>query len=315
LWHLNGYWLATGILVFLAALENLGSAVMTRAQRYRSLSAANFVQSASMGVIQLLLGVISPGADALLAGFGLSRLSFLPAFRKATRTIPRVPASWKENRRFAELAGGSAFLNALTGSAPIILVSMFYGDAAAGQLAIGIRVLITPLSIISQAAAFANLGEVSRMLRVGDKSAAQLVRHGMRDLFAVGLIPCALAGVLGSWAVPFVLGQKWREAGLLLTVQAAGALAQFVAAPFSQLLNVTEDNRRLLIWDSERFAVTILSFCAARIAGLSPVWAVGCASVALVFVYCALARLVLRAVARHKFHPAADVIASVSKVG
>jgi O-antigen/teichoic acid export membrane protein len=315
LWHLNGYWLATGILVFLAALENLGSAVMTRAQRYRSLSAANFAQSASMGVIQLLLGVISPGADALLAGFGLSRLSFLPAFRKASRTIPRVPASWKENRRFAELAGGSAFLNALTGSAPIILVSMFYGDAAAGQLAIGIRVLITPLSIISQAAAFANLGEVSRMLRVGDNNAAQLVRHGMYDLFAVGLIPCALAGVLGSWAVPFVLGQKWREAGLLLTVQAAGALAQFVAAPFSQLLNVTEDNRRLLIWDSGRFAVTILSFCAARIAGLSPVWAVGCASVALVFVYCALARLVLRAVARHQFHPAADAIASASRVG
>ena len=121
----------------------------------------------------------------------------------------------------------------------------------------------------------------------------------MRDLLAVGLIPCGLAGALGAWAVPFVLGQEWREAGLLLAALAAGALAQFVAAPFSQLLNLTGDNRRLLIWDTGRFGATVLSFCVAWAAGMSPVWAVGSCSVALVVVYCALACLVLRAIARY----------------
>ena len=317
LWHLSFFWLYTGILAFLPALENLGSAVMTRAQRYRSLSAANFAQSAGMGVIQLLLGIINPGVEGLLAGFGLSRLFFLPALRKAMCKIARIPVLWKKNRKFAALAGGSAFLNSLTSSAPIILVSIFYGDAVAGQLAIGIRVLVTPLSIIGQSAAFAYLGEVSRMLRVGDDNAARLVRHGMRDLFAVGLMPSTLAVALGSWAVPFVLGLKWREAGLLLAAQAAGALAQFVAVPFSQLLNVTGDNRRLLMWDSGRFAATVISFCIPRMAGLSPVWAVGCWSVALVVVYGALARLVVRAVARHQCHPAtvAETTASVRRTG
>ena len=315
LWHVNVYWLSTGFLVFLPAIENLGSAVMTRAQRYRSLAAGNFGQGASMGVIQLLLGMINPGVGALLAGFGLSRLCFLPALRNARCKLARAPALWRENRRFAALAGSSALLNSLTSSAPIILVSMFYGNAAAGQLAIGIRVLVAPLGIISQAAAFANLGEVSRMLRVGDDNAARVVRHGMRDLFAVGLIPCALAGALGTWAVPLVLGQKWREAGLLLAAQAAGALAQFVAAPFSQLLNVTGDNRRLLMWDSGRFTATILCFSVARMAGLSPVWAVGCWSAALMVVYFALARLVVRAVARQQSHPAAAADATARAVG
>jgi O-antigen/teichoic acid export membrane protein len=315
LWHVNVYCLFIGLIVFLPALENLGSAAMTRAQRYRSLAAGNFGQGASMGLIQLFLGMISPGVGALLAGFGLSRLCFLPALRNARCKLARAPALWRQNRRFATLAGSSALLNSLTSAAPIILVSMFYGNAEAGQLAIGIRVLVAPLGIISQSAAFANLGEVSRMLRFGDDNAARVVRQGMRDLFAVGLIPCALAGALGSWAVPLVLGQKWREAGLLLAAQAAGALAQFVAVPFSQLLNVTGDNRRLLIWDSGRFAATVLCFCIARIAGLSPVWAVGCWSAALVVVYFALARLVVRAVALHKTHPAAAADETVRAAG
>jgi O-antigen/teichoic acid export membrane protein len=303
IWHLNGYWLSTGILVFLASLQLLGSTILTRDRRYRSLAAGNFLQGAGLGVVQLFLGLISPGIDSLLAGFGSARLGWLAALRKPGCDRTRISALWRQNRRFATLAGSSAFLNSLTSSVPILLVSAFYGDAAVGQLAIGIRVLVTPLSIIGQSAASANLGEVSRMLRDRDTDdAVWLVKRGMRDLLAIGLIPCVLAGTAGVWAVPFVLGQKWREAGLLLAVQAAGALAQFVVVPFSQLLNVTGENRRLLIWDMGRFCMTVLSFCAARAAGLPPVWAVGCWSAALVVVYGALARMIPHAITRYRAH-------------
>jgi O-antigen/teichoic acid export membrane protein len=300
LWHVNAYWLSTGVLVFLCSLQLLGSAALTRARRYRSLAAGNFVQGASLGVVQLLLGLAGGGLGALIAGFGAARLGWLPALRRPRSEIRGLAVLWRENRRFASLAGSSAFLNSLTSSAPVLLVSVFYGDATVGQLAIGIRLLVTPLSIIGQSAASANLGEVSRMLRVGDDTAARLVRHGIRDLLAVGLIPCGVAGALGAWAVPFLLGQEWREAGLLLAALAAGALAQFVAAPFSQLLNLTGDNRRLLLWDAGRCGATVLSFCVAWAAGLPPVWAVVSWSMALVVLYSALASMVLRTVARYR---------------
>lgn len=306
LWHANGYWLSMGVLVFLASLQLLGSAVLTRVRRYRSLAAGNFVQGASLGVIQLLLGLVGAGLGALLAGFGAARLGWLPALRSPRREIRGIAVLWRENRRFAALAGSSAFLNSLTTAAPVLLVAVFYGDATVGQLAIGIRLLVTPLSVIGQSAASANLGEVSRMLRIGDDTAARLVRHGIRDLLAVGLIPCALAGVLGAWAVPLLLGQEWREAGLLLAALAAGALAQFVASPFSQLLNLTGDNRLLLTWDTGRCIATVLSFWGPWAAGLSPVWAVGSWSVALVAIYSALASLVLRAIARYEAHEVAS---------
>lgn len=183
-------------------------------------------------------------------------------------------------------------------------MSFFYSDAAVGQLAISIRLLVAPLTVIGQAAASANIGEVSRMLRDGDDNCVRLVRHGMRDLLAVGVIPSVLTGILGAWAIPFVLGQEWRESGLLLAVLSAGALAQFVVAPFSQLLNLTGENRRLLIWDTWRFGATVLSFCVARTAGMSLVWAVGIWSFVLVVLHVAQARLVFRAIIRYQApHP------------
>ena len=302
LWGANGYWLSTGILVCLASLQLLGSAVLTRDRQYRRLAAGNFFQGASVGIVQLLLGVISAGVGALIVGFVVARLCWLPALHDSRHKATGIAALWRKNRLFASLAGGSAFLNSLTGSAPIILVSFFYGDAAVGQLAIGIRILVTPLSIIGQSAASANIGEVSRMLRAGDGNAVGLVRHGMRDLLAVGLVPCGLAGTLGAWAVPFFLGREWRQAGLLVAALAAGALAQFVVAPFSQLLNLTGNNRRLLIWDTGRFAATILSFSVAGAAGLPLLWAVGSWSVALVVVHVVQARMVLHAIVRYRAH-------------
>jgi O-antigen/teichoic acid export membrane protein len=306
LWDVNGLWLSAGLLVFLASLQLLGSAVLTRAREYRSLAVGNFAQGAGLAVVQLLLGLANTGAGSLLAGFGAARLGWLPALRRSQREMPGIATLWRRNRRFAALAGGSAFLNSLTTSLPVLLTSAFYGNATVGQLAIGIRMLVAPLSLVGQSAASANLGEVGRMLRRGDKGVAQLVRHGMRDLLAVGLIPCGIAGALGTWAVPLVLGREWHEAGLLLALMTAGALAQFVAAPFSQMLNMTGNNRLQLLWDIGRLLATVLSMSIPRAMGLSSGWAIGSWSVALVVVYGVSAWLTIRAIAAYQRKPRAS---------
>lgn len=304
MWDVNGFWLSLGMLVFLASLQLLGSAVLTRARRYRSLAVANFFQGASLGVIQMSLGLVSASIGSLLAGFGVARLGWLPSLRPSQQQMPGISTQWRRNRRFAALAGSSAFLNSLTTALPVLLTSIFYGDATVGQLAIATRILFTPLGIISQSAASANIGEVGRMLRRGDDTAAQVVRRGMRDLLVVGLIPCIAAGTLGTWAVPLILGREWREAGQLLAVLAIGTLAQFVVAPFSQLLNMTGNNRLQLLWDTGRFCATVFSLCIPWALGLSSAWAIGAWSVALVVVYGALARMIIRAVVRYSHHPA-----------
>jgi O-antigen/teichoic acid export membrane protein len=299
LWHANRFWLSMGTLVFVSSLQLLGSAALTRARRYRSLAVANFLQGAGLGVAQLLLGLVNTGAGALLGGFGLARLGWIPTLRQSDSEKGGMFTLWNHNRRFALIAGSSAFLNSLTTALPVLLTSLFYGDATVGQLAIATRVLVTPLGIVGQAASSANLGEVGRLLRCGDVRAPQLVRHGMRDLLVLGLIPCGVAGALGTWVVPLILGAAWQEAGLLLAVLALGTLGQFVAVPFSQLLNLTGNNRLQLIWDTGRFCATILSIGIPWALGMSPVWAIASWSVTLTVVYGSLMYMIVRAVANY----------------
>lgn len=297
-WHTGDAWLSIGPLVFLASLQLLGAAVLTRARRYRGLAVANFVQGASMGLVQLFLGLASAGVGSLLAGFGAARLGWIPTLRPRRHPAVPVASLWRRHRTFAAMAGGSAFINSLTSSLPVVLLSVFYGDATVGQFAMATRILLTPLSLVSQSAASANIGEVGRLLRDGDDSAVHVVRRGLRDLLAVGLLPCVGAAATGVWVVPLVLGPRWREAGVLLALLAAGTLAQFVASPFSQLLNLTGHNRMLLMWDTSRFGVTAASMCLPRALGLSPAWAVGSWSIALVVIYCVLAQMIVRVVVR-----------------
>jgi len=297
LWHVNAYWQSMGVLVTLASLQLLGTAALTRERGYRSLSIANLIQGASLGIVQVLLGLVSAGVGSLLAGFGAARLCWIPSLRqKPENKRPKLTAMWRENRRFAATAGSSAFINSLTTVLPVLLITFFYGTAAAGELAIAIRILVVPLGVIGSAVGSAAVGEVGHLLRRGDRTAPRVVRSGMRDLLAFGLIPCGLAAALSVWAIPFILGTAWGEAGQMLALLSAGALAQFIVAPYSLLLSMTGRNRSLLMWDTGRFCTTVLSFSIPQQLGLPSVAAIGAYSVAMIGVYFALAWIIIRSV-------------------
>ncbi len=73
LWDVSAFWVSTGILVFLASLQLLGSAVLTRTRDYRRLAIVSFVQGAGLGIVQLFLGLVSASVGSLLTGFGVVR--------------------------------------------------------------------------------------------------------------------------------------------------------------------------------------------------------------------------------------------------
>ncbi len=296
IWDINGWWLVTGVLILAGSLQLLGTAAMTRVRNYRRLAVSNFAQGAGLGVLQLLLGLYQPTVGALVVGFGTARLAWLPSLRGTFRRGAAL-ATWREHWRFGRVAGTSGLVNSVAGQVPILLTAVLYGDHIVGQLAIAIRILVAPLGIVGQAVASANLGEIGRLLREHDPAAARWVKAGMRDLFLLGLIPCAIAGGLGSWLVPIVLGSEWRESGSMVAVLSIGALAQFTAAPFSQLLNVAGRNAALMTWDVARLVTLTVSILVPWTLGLPPIWAIATYSALLVALYIALGRIVIRAVA------------------
>lgn len=288
-------WLLVGVLVFLSSLQLVGGAMLTRRRDYTTLAAANFGQGAGTGVSQVGLGLLQASPLSLVLGFGVSRLVWLiPLWRNrgtsasgAHRTA--VPASV---RRDAGLAGASALVNSLGGQLTVLLTSALYGQIEAGLLAMAIRLLVSPLAIVGQAAASASLGELGRLVRDGASTGSAVVRRAMRDLALVGAVPCVALAVVGLFFAPTFLGPEWTDAGRMMALLAPGTLLQFVVSPFSQLLNLTGQTKKLLVWDVVRVVVLGAALTLPWALGAPVLTTVGCYSAVLIPLYAWMAALV-----------------------
>lgn len=290
------WWLLVGVLVTTASMQLLGGAVYTRRASYRQLTVANFVQGAGTGLVQLILGLASPGVWSLIAGFGLPRLVWLRGLPHGLRSSAGHRATWAKSRRFAIFVGSAAAFNSVAGQLPILLTSALFGSVAVGVLAIAIRVLVGPLALIGQAASAASLGEIGGHLRAHDERALVVTRQAMRDLLILGLLPCALVAYFGGSVFSLILGEKWQHAGVLAGLLAFGALGEFAIAPFHSLLAMTLNNRLILTWDVIRTVAIFLAFVVPYIFGGTVDTAVACYSGVMVLLYGSLAFFVLRAV-------------------
>lgn len=294
-WALGATWLwvLVGTLVFLASLQLVGGAMLTRRRSYTSLATANFLQGGGTGVAQAGLGLLQASPLSLVLGFGIARLVWVAPLRGLRKpslsSPPRIPVAL---RRDAAMAGLSALVNSLGGQLTILITSALYGQLEAGLLAMAIRLLVSPLAIVGQAAASASLGELGRLVRTGSSDGPAVVRKAMRDLAVVGSVPCIGLAVVGLFFAPALLGAEWTDAGRMMALLAPGTLLQFVVSPFSQLLNLTGRTKHLLVWDITRVVVLAGALTVPWALDASILVTVACYSGVLVPLYLWMARLV-----------------------
>ena len=289
--------LTVGLMVTVGSTQLIGVAWLARRRAYGTLARANFVQNGGMTVAQTALAAASPTVGALVVGFLLARVAWLPHLPRLLWRRATIVATWSRHRAYALTAGTSAGINSLAGQLPILLPAAVYGDQAAGWFAMAVRILVSPLTLIGQAAAAAALGEISQALRSRSGQARSVLRRGLRDLAVVGAVPAVLAGTLGELVVPRLLGAQWAETGTIVSVLAVGAWAQFVAAPFSQALNLSGHSRRLLVWDVSRLVLVALAFLVPGLFDLGIVAVAVAYSAVMVVLYVAISVMCDRALA------------------
>ncbi|KAE8765239.1 lipopolysaccharide biosynthesis protein [Georgenia thermotolerans] len=297
------YWAAVGALVFVSSLQLVGTGILIRHGEYRSLARMNMIHGGGVGIVQALTGLIAPSPWSLMVGYVVPRLVWLIPMNKRGRvrrelSTQRVTGADSRLRSRAVTAGASAAVNSAAGQVPILLATALYGTVEAGLFAMAVRVLVSPLSVIGQAASGATLGEVGKVRRSGGGGAPGLVNRAMRDLLLIGIVPCGIAFVAGPTVVPYLLGDSWNNTGAIVAALALGALAQFVVAPFSQLLNVSGAQRGLLIWDIVRFGSSMLAWVLPWALGAGILASVIAYSLMLSMCYVWLRRLILDAVRR-----------------
>lgn len=293
---LDSWLLWTAPMVLLGSLQLVGGAVYTRNQNYRNLAAANFFQQAGTALVQVAIGLWSASIGALITGFLAARsIWLLPVSRIRCEGGLEVKAYWRKHGANGVQAGTSALINSASGQLVVLLIAALHGAAAVGTVAMAVRIVVAPLGLVSQAVAAAVVGEVGKLAREGRQvEARHLVRTGARDNFLIAVVPLTLAAVFAPFVAEPLLGAQWKDVGIAISALAAGALFQFIASPFSQVLNIINRSGRLLVWDVARLAAYSASFAIPAFFGMSWLAALVTYSIAQVLIYLLLMWMVLR---------------------
>ena len=157
---------------------------MVRAQSYGALARRNLLQGVGQVVTQVGLGLAGVRPVGLLLGLAVGRLcgigGALSEGGLLRRTRPRLPdlvAAVRRYRRFPLVASWSKLLNTAGLQLPLLLISVVYGDAAAGLLGLTVRVIGGPVGVIGQAVYQVFTAEASAKVRGDDRELAAFTRQ------------------------------------------------------------------------------------------------------------------------------------------
>ena len=204
---------------------------MIREKLFKLTAQLNVFKSAMVNVFKVVGGIVNPqaiiliiittlgsGLHAMLLGLGLKhkkgrafigRMKFwqLPGGYRYFRDI-----AWKY-RDFPFYRAPQVLINSLSKSLPIIMLSGFFGPAAAGYYSIAKMVLGVPSQLIGKSVSNVFYPKITEIARKGEVLTGHVLK-ATGAMALVGIIPFLLVIFFGPWLFEFVFGDEWAIAGV-----------------------------------------------------------------------------------------------------
>lgn len=151
------------------------------------------------GINALLLLLFSKGSD------NRNLISSI----KETVSIMRLAKKYKD---FPLFRAPEVLLNAVSNSLPILILTSFFGPAAAGFYGLGRRILQLPSELIGKAVGDVFYPRISEAANNGE-NLTYLIRKSTLMLSVIGIFPFGIVILSGPWLFGFVFGMEWIKAG------------------------------------------------------------------------------------------------------
>jgi O-antigen/teichoic acid export membrane protein len=174
------------------------------------------------------------------------------------RMVPRVPIKWWDKevllkyRHFPVFQLPSSILDTMALAAPVPVFVALYGVEVGGKLAIAIRLISLPVTLIGASVADVFYSRVATLVR-------EAPRNIMRELllFVFGLAPLGFSLGLIFWflgrnefIVTGLLGENWEGVGHFLSALAPWHAFMFIVSPVSRLIFLSRLAYLKIIYDA-----------------------------------------------------------------
>lgn len=270
-------------------LQVLGASWFVRERELGPVSRARIMQSVGYLVVAFACAAFALARSGLVLATAAAWVASFLALAGALGPLVRALGALRPARALrvlratlpeASRATAVGFLNTVSLTAPVVLLAEVYSAAELGLYALMMRVVGTPLTIVTASLSLSFWSRAAELVR--ERRFAALRRTFLKTTAYLAIPACAVVAVcLASPAVvPLVLGERWAAAGPVL-VAATPMLVGTALFSATNHLVVLRRQGLQAVADGARLTLLVLVAAVARAEDLAFVWAVfwmACAS-------------------------------------
>jgi len=237
--------------------------------RYRQLSLMRVTQASSVVLLQIGFGWFANDPLELACGYLGGTLSALIIgiilFPLNNKSAPRNPepltSFWRRQRRFSMFSLPADLISTGTAQLPIMIVAARYGSEASGLLAMALRMIGAPMSLLSSSF----LDVFKRHSALAYRERGECRAEYLRSLGLLFLIATSASAIIGIGAKPFfalAFAASWTSAGALTLLLLPRFALGFMASPLSYIVYVVGKQELDLLWQLALLAMTLATLLA-----------------------------------------------------
>lgn len=248
---------------------------ISRKKQFSVIARARIKQSTSSVSMQFLFGYFSAGPFGLIIGqiimltggvFLLAR-SALKDIRPLLNNVSRASlwATLVRHQKFPKFSTLEAFSNSGAMQIPVIIIAAYVAGPEVGFLMLAINIMAAPMALLGNSIGQVYLSQASEHYRAG--GLPQFTAEVLKNLGRIGAPLILIGGLLAPVVFPFIFGSEWQRAGELVLWMVPWFVLQFMAAPISMALHVTNNQKAALGLHLSGLAIRVLSVLAAVVLG------------------------------------------------
>jgi len=305
-------WDMSGTAFLLLPIMLLGEGLFTiavhyglRFKKYNHISLIKVNKSIITNSGQIGFGLISGSSFSIIMGDLIGRLlgankmlldmkTYLASHKEviSKSSMKKVAIEFKN---YPLVSSFSSFLNSIALQAFPLMLGVLYGSASLGIYALSQRILIGPLSLVSQAFSQVFLSEAAENIRNGRTKG--LVKLFMYTAGALLLFVCIILSIFLLWGeeiIKLLFGSKWTGSHDIIKYMSIMILFQFVASPLSQSLNLLNKQAFQFYWDLARFIIISLFLLVIYLLGVGFYLTISIYSVLMAIMYITLLGIIIK---------------------
>lgn len=212
------------VILLFAGLLQIIEQWLIRKKQFSVSAKATLIQSIIVNGGKVGVGFFYPLASVLIAFTALTEgtKAFLMLLFTKENNKNVLTSLFKESVSLKELAkkyrdfplfrAPQVFLNAISQSLPILMLTSFFGPAAAGFYSISRTVLGIPSTLIGKSVGDVFYPRISEAAN-NDENINLLIKKATLALSIVGIVPYGVVFLFGPWLFGLIFGSDWVIAG------------------------------------------------------------------------------------------------------